>query len=139
MNKNEAMWEYLMKCPEINTYLTFNSVGAESGNTGLLTEYSSEAWEKKMLRGGIKRYDFAVIMMKQHDTGTSTVNISQIFDVQKVMDWIDEQNQIRNFPDFGNKMMISIENLQNMPNLAGVSDDSTVAKYMIQCRVKYYD
>ena len=140
INKHEKMWEYLMQYPEMYQYLKFNTVDSVPGETSVSTSYS-ESWEKKYYRGhGIKRYDFAVILIRQFDTGTSNVNIYEIFDVQKFMEWIEEQNRIRNFPDFGiDTEILSIENLQNMPNLAGIDNDAAAAKYMFQCRVRYYE
>ena len=76
--------------------------------------------------------------MGQQDSGTSDINALQMFDVDKFMFWIDEQNEKKNFPNFGNTKIISIENLQNQPNFAGVNEAGNVAKYMFQVRVKYY-
>lgn len=133
------MREYLSQYPELNAFLKFNSTGEYQGEAGISTIYS-ETWEKRHIRGhGIKRYDFAVTLIKQFDTGTSSVNADEIFSAEKFMSWIDQQNKSGNLPDFGdNTKTISIENLQNMPNLAGVNNDGAIAKYMFQCRVRYY-
>lgn len=140
MNIHEKLWEYLMTCPELNSYLTFNSSENILGSTSIATNYNT-AWEKRYQRNhGIKRYDFAFVMYRQYDTGTSTLNINEIFDAEKFMDWIDKQDELQNFPDFGeNIRVLSIENLQNMPNLAAVDQNGATAKYMIQCRVRYYE
>ena len=54
------------------------------------------------------------------------------------MDWIDTQNKKKEFPDFGENCTIEkIENIQNMPNLAGVSEKESLARYMIQARILY--
>lgn len=54
------------------------------------------------------------------------------------MDWLDQQNDSKDFPDFGEECEIQkMENLQNMPNLSGVNQDGTMARYMIQARVIY--
>ena len=62
----------------------------------------------------------------------------QMQEAQKFMEWIDQQRKARNFPDFEGCKVLSIENLQNMPNLAGVNAAGNVAKYICQCRVRYY-
>lgn len=138
VNRHEAMWTYLMQYPELYTYLKFNTVEDIPEEASMATSYS-ETWEKRYLHGhGVKRYDFAVIIIAPYDTGTSQLNINELFNVQKFMSWIDEQNKNKNFPDFGeDAKILSIENLQNMPSLAGVNSDSAVAKYMFQCRVRY--
>ena len=77
-------------------------------------------------------------MGQQDSAGTSDINASQMFNVDKFMAWIDEQNFKRNFPAFEGAKVIRIENLQNQPNFAGVNEAGNVAKYMFQVRVKYY-
>lgn len=76
--------------------------------------------------------------MLPQDEGTTQKNAEQAQTVQSFMDWIDEQNRARKFPFFEGCDVLSIENLQNMPNLAGVNEAGTVAKYMFQVRVRYY-
>lgn len=47
---------------------------------------------------------------------------------QEFMDWIEEQNREKNYPDFGEQCQIKkIENLQNMPNLATVDWENALA------------
>lgn len=139
MSKHSAMVEYLKQYPGLRSFLYFNTATDKLGNVSVQTVYSDE-WEKRQLRGhGIKRYDFALVSMVPQDSGTSSSNVDQMEDVQTFMEWITEQDRMRNFPDFENCKVISIENLQNMPNLAGVNAAGSVAKYMCQCRVRYYE
>lgn len=138
-NKHQAMLDYLAKYPGLDAFLRFNSVTDKLGNVSVQTVYSGE-WEKRYIGGhGIKRYDFAVVSMAPQDPGTSSVNADQMQYAQKFMKWIDQQRRARNFPDFEGCKVLSIENLQNMPNLAGVNSAGNVAKYMFQCRVRYYE
>ncbi len=137
-NKNAAMWEYLMQYPALYEYLKFNTTDAEIGESSFSTVQGT-AWEKRFVRGhGIKRYDFALAQVRAYDTGTSQVNAAEMFDTEKFMLWIQEQNEAGNFPDFP-EQVISIECLDNMPSVAAVSEDGTAAKYMFQCRVRYYE
>lgn len=136
-NKNISMLRYLSQYPGIQSYLYFNSITDEIGNTSVQTVYSEE-WEIKYIREhGIKRYDFAIVQMAPQDSGTSDNNAIQMQGVQNFMDWIDSQNKAKNFPQFDGCRILSIENLQNMPNLAGVNEAGSIAKYMFQCRVRY--
>lgn len=136
-NKHKIILEWLSTYPALEEYLFFNSTREEINNTSINTVVS-DTWETRYLRDtGIKNYDFAVTMMKYYDDGTNENNIEEFFDVQKFMIWIDEQNKIKNFPIFEKGEVISIENLQNIPNLAGISEDEILAKYMFQIRIKY--
>ena len=137
-NKNIAMLEYLRQYPGLQSFLYFNSMVDQIGNTAVQTVYG-ETWEKKYVRGhGIKQWDFAVVKIAQADTGTSDINADETQAVQDFMDWIDAQNKAKNFPVFDGCEILSIENLQNMPNFAGIDNNEGTAKYMFQCRVRYY-
>lgn len=137
-NKNTAMLAYLRQYPGLQSFLYFNSMVDQIGNTALQTVYG-EAWEKKYVRNhGIKQWDFAVVKIAQADTGTSDINADETQAVQDFMDWIDAQNKAKNFPAFDGCEILSIENLQNMPNFAGIDNNEGTAKYMFQCRVRYY-
>lgn len=139
MSKNEAMVEYLKQYPGLQSFLHFNAITAQTGNTCVQTVYG-DAWEKRQLRGhGIKRYDFALVSMVPQDPGTSNANVEQMDNAHAFMDWIEAQNKARNFPNFNGCQVLSIENLQNMPNQAGVNASGSVAKLMCQCRVRYYE
>lgn len=133
-DKNAAMLEYLRQYDGLQSFLYFNV----SGGADTLQTVYGEAWEEKFLRGhGIKQWDFALVRIAPADTGTSQVNANEAQEMQKFMDWIDEQNKAQNFPKFDGCKVLSIENLQNMPNFAGINTDEGTAKYMVQCRVRY--
>lgn len=138
-NKNTAMLEYLRQYPDLQSILYFNSMVDQIGNEALQTVYG-EAWEKKYVHGhGIKQWDFAVVKIAKASTGTNNINVNETQAVQDFMDWIDAQNKAKNFPAFDGCKVLSIENLQNMPNFAGIDQNEGAAKYMFQCRVRYYE
>ena len=137
MSKHEAMVEYLKQYPGLTSFLYFNTAANVAGNISVQTVYSDE-WEEQDITGhGTKRYDFAIIFMAPQDPGTSRNNVVQMEDAQAFMDWIQEEDEQKNYPYFEDCEVYSIENLQNMPNLATANDK--VAKYMFQCRVRYYE
>lgn len=137
--KHKAMLDYLAQYPGLDAFLRFNSVTDRQGNISVQT-VSNSVWERRYVGGhGVKRYDFAIISMFPQDPGTSSVNVEQMQAAQDFMDWIDEQKRLKNFPVFDGCRVLSIENLQNMPELAGVNAAGNTAKYMFQCRVRYYE
>nr|DAZ33229.1 MAG TPA: Minor capsid protein from bacteriophage [Caudoviricetes sp.] len=135
-NKHKVVLDYLSNYPDIKSFLYFNTSLEELNHTSVNT-ITSDYFEQKYLRGGIKNYDFAVTFIGQYDTGTSDININQIFDLEKFMLWIDEQNKNKNFPEFEDGEVISIENLQNQPSFSGINETGNLAKYMFQIRIKY--
>lgn len=140
MNKHTAMWDYIKQYPELTSFLYFNSISEFASETGLNPIYSQADIKQYSNGDMVRKYDFAIIQMQVHDVdGTSGNNVNVMHDVQNFMDWIAAQNRLKNFPDFGEKCSIQrIENLQNMPSLAGTSENG-IAKYMFQCSVIYLE
>lgn len=140
-NKNLAMLEYLRQCPvlkeQLKTFLHTNTTNEKVNNASFNTIYS-DVWETKYLHGhGVKLFDFAISLMLPFDVNRTDNNAEQLQIPQQFMAWIDEQDSVKNFPDFEGCKVLSISNLQNMPNFAGVNEEGNLAKYMFQCRVKY--
>ena len=68
------------------------------------------------------------------------MNLEAMNFAQSFMDWLEVQNKNNNYPDFGSNCQIKfMENLQNMPNLAGVLPEANLARYMLQCRIVYFE
>lgn len=137
--KAGALKDFLLQYGVLQSFLHTNMSSNQEGTASINTIYG-ENWERKYLGGhGIKIFDFALSFILPQDTGTSDNNAKQFQIVQNFMDWIDEQEQNKNYPIFDGCTVLSIENLQNMPNFAGVDESGGTAKYMFQCRVRYYE
>ena len=133
MTKHDAIAEYFRpKVEELaGEYLGFNYSGEDSGGISLVTNYSDKI-RKKYIYGAEKEYGFSIIIVKPYSTA---MNFAQAF-----MDWLDEQNRAKNYPKFPESCQIrKMENLQNMPNLAGINAKEGLARYMIQCRLIYFE
>ena len=62
--------------------------------------------------------------------------------VQDIIDWITEQAELRNYPDFGEDCVIDdMRALSNNPNLNGVdtSIKPALAKYSVSIQIDYID
>ena len=76
--------------------------------------------------------------MKSYSSELDDLNLETMNFAQAFMDWLDEQNDKREYPDLGENCTVEkIENLQNMPNLSGVNYEEGLARYMIQARIIY--
>ena len=138
MTKIEAMIEFLKQYPPLYDLLYVNTVIDTPSLTSLNTVYSDYAIQEYTCGNSEREFIFMIKQIKNYDSsGTSQTNESAFIEVQDFMNWIDEQNEKRNFPNFPENCTIyKIENLQNMPNLSGTSNQGT-AEYMFQCRVLY--
>lgn len=142
MSKHDAMVAYMSpKVEELaGRLLNFNVSPGEEGNISFLTNYSDKIRKKYIRVGSEKEYGFTIVITRTFSDGTDDLNLDAVNFAQEFMDWIDEQDKKKNYPDFGDKCQIKkIENLQNMPNLASVDWENMIAQYMLQCRVIYFE
>lgn len=142
MTKHDAMKAYFepVVTELANTVLNYNFSPDSPEGIGFLSNYSDKILKKYVRIGAEKAYGFSILVTKEYSTNCDDLNLEAMNFVQRIMNWVDDQNQKKHFPDFGDKCEIKrIENLQNMPNLAEVDPEDGVARYMFQCRVIYFE
>lgn len=142
MTKHDAMVEYMSPKVKdlVGRLLNFNVSPGNEGNISFLTNYSDKIQKKYIRVGSEKEYGFTVVITRTFSEETDDLNLDAMNFAQGFMDWIDEQDKKKNYPDFGEKCQVKkIENLQNMPNLASVDWENMIAQYMLQCRVIYFE
>lgn len=142
MTKHDAMKAYFepVVTELANTVLNYNFSSDSPDGIGFLTNYSDKVLKRYIRIGADKAYGFSILVTKAYSTNCDDLNLEAMNFVQGIMDWLDEQNRNKVFPDFGDKCTIKkIENLQNMPSLAEVNPEEGVARYMFQCRVVYFE
>lgn len=140
MTKHDAMKAYFEpKIIELAAeQLHFNFSPESPDDISIITRYSDNVVRSFINGDKQKEYGFAIIIVKQYSTDTDDLNLEAMNFAQGFMDWLEEQNENKNFPDFGKRCEVEkIENLQNMPNLAGINAEESMAKYMIQGRILY--
>lgn len=140
MTKHEAVKEYFeQKVIElVDKNINFNFSQEAKDNIAIITRYAGKEIKSYINGDTKKEYGFAIIIIKQYSTDQDDLNIESMNFSQAFMDWIDEQNKNKRFPDFGSNCEVEkIENLQNMPNIAEVDDKAGLARYMIQGRILY--
>lgn len=151
VDKNQAVIDFLITCPQIqDNPLFFNFLNAKDGNKQLISSGNDKTMNKPYIDGSVaKRYTFTIIdyrsiayqaVVKQ--AGYVNENVEEAWDVQGIMDWINEQNDLRNFPDFGAECIIDeIRTLTENPNLNGVDTSLTpaLAKYSMSIQIDYLD
>lgn len=142
MTKHDAMKAYFE--PAVNeiagSILKFNFSSDSPDSIGFLTDYSDKVIKRYVRVGAEKAYGFSILVTKEFSTNADDLNLEAMNFAQGIMDWVDVQNRKKQFPDFGVRCTVKrIENLQNMPNLAEVDPEEGLARYMIQCRVIYFE
>lgn len=151
IDKNTAMIEYINQFEPIkSSQLFFNFGDVDDGNKQIVINSSDTNVNNQYIDGSVlKRYTFTLIDYRTityqsvvKKAGYPNENVQEFLDVQSLIDWISEQNDSYNFPNFGEECIIdSIQALSNMPNINGVDKTikPNIAKYSVVIQVVYLD
>lgn len=151
MDKNQAVLEYLQQCPAIaNSSIFFNFVNAKDDDKQYVTVASDRILNRPFVDGSVQKlFTFTIIDYRSVSyqelvkTSISTnENVEEFFDIQGLVDWIADQNEVRNYPDFGTDCTIdSMWTTTDKANLNGVDTNSkpALAKYSISIQIQYID
>ena len=151
IDKNQAVIDFLLDCPVIAyNPLFFNFLQAQDNNKQIIVLTSDTSLNKKFIDGSVmKRYLFTIIDFRSvayqplpKVEGYSSENVEEFLDVQGIIDWINEQADAGNYPDFGSDYIIdSMQPTSNNPSLNGVDTQVTpaLAKYSITIQIDYLD
>ena len=151
MDKTEAIIQYLLTCPKIeNSPLYFNFINPQDEDKQYVTDSNEKTLHKQYIDGSVdKRFTFTIIdyrsiayqEMARYQI-TANESVEEFLDVRELIEWIDEQNDLKNFPDFGQQCIIErISTGSEDPNLNGVDTQANpvLAKYSISIMVDYLD
>ena len=151
VDKNTAMIEYLQQCPAVRDNPTyFNFAEGEDNTKQLVVLGNDKAVVKPYVDGSVlRKYTLTIIDYRSvvyqalvNMAGYPNENVEELQDVQSLIDWVEEQNELRNFPDFGEDCVVDeIVSLSDAPKLNGVDHSTTpnLAKYSISIQVTYLD
>lgn len=151
VDKNSAMIEYLLTCQDIaSSTLYFNFANIKDSITQFITLAQDVAIDTPFIDGSVrKRYSLTVISFLSISdnpivkvAGFSNENVTDMAEVQALIDWIAEQDSIRNYPNFGEHCECeSIKTTTNNPMLDQIDATKTppLAKYTFTIQVDYID
>lgn len=151
VDKNQAVINFLLTCPAIiNNPLFFNFLQARDNDKQIVTQANDTALNKSFIDGSVmKRYVFTLMDYRSvayqplpKVEGYTSENVEELLDVQGIIDWVQEQSDARNYPDFGSDCIVDdMRTTSNNPNLNGVDTQVTpaLAKYSITIQIDYLD
>lgn len=151
IDKNQAVIDYLITCPSIlNSPLYFNFINAKDSTNQFLTVSNDDYTSTKYIDGSVKRiYTFTILTFKSTAeiavvklSGYPNENLSDMSDIQALIDWIKEQDELQNFPNFGENCIVeSIKPTTNEPNFDGIDEQVTppLAVYSTSIQIEYLD
>lgn len=151
IDKNQAVIDFLVQCPQIrDNPLFFNFINAKDDNKQIATVSNDRSLNQSFVDGSVlKRYTFSLIDFKSvaymaivKQEGYVNENVEDMMDTQSIIDWVEQQADERNYPDFGEDCIIdSMRTTTTNPNLNGVDTSVTpaLAKYSISIQIDYLD
>ena len=151
VDKNQAVIDFLIQCPTIaSNPLFFNFLNAKDDNKQIVTQENEKLINRRFIDGSVmKRYTFTIIDFRSvayqpvpKSAGYTSENVEELFDVQSIMDWVNDQAELRNFPNFGTDCVIdAMSTTAENPNLNGVDTQVTpaLAKYSMSIQIDYID
>lgn len=149
MDKNNAVIEFLKTCPAIQSNpLFFNFAENEEGTNHFITETDKK--KKTYIDGSVlKQYTFTIASYVPvaysaivGDSNFNDQNMENMAIVQEILDWIEEQADKANYPDFGSECNIEdMRTLTGDPDLDGIdkSVNPPIARYSIGVQIDYID
>lgn len=151
MDKTQAVIEYLLTCPKVKeSPLYFNFINASDEDKQFITTANERTLHKPYIDGSVlKRFTFTIIdyrsvayqEMARYNIAANEA-VEEYLDVQALIDWIVEQEDAQNYPDFGEDCVVErIGTASENPNLNGVdtSANPVLAKYSISIQIDYID
>ena len=154
IDKNQAVIDYLLTCTDINNSpLYFNLINADDNSIQILTTAEDKTLSTPHIDGSVdKKYTFNLIIHKSisdmeivKPVGSSEFpneNVDELQDVQKLIDWIQSQNEADNYPNFGSDCYIDkIDTTTDVPYFEGVDAqiNPPLAVYSISIVIEYLD
>lgn len=150
-DKNQAVIDFLLQCPAIrNSPTFFNFLEAKDNNKQLVPAANDKLLDRTFIDGSVqKRFTFTLFdyrsvayqaIVKQ--SGYLNENMEEYQQVQEIMNWVEEQAKLKNYPDFGTNCIVdSMRTTTNNPTLNGVdtSVKPALARYSMTIQINYLD
>lgn len=150
IDKNQAILNFIATYDGIATSPIFiNFINANDDDVQFLTDENETILNRKFIDGSeLKQYTFSLVITKTiTDLAIAkdlmiNENIDDIADIQKFMDWLNEQNDIRNYPDFGSDCVVEeMHTTAENPSLDGINTEVSpaLAMYSMKIRIDFID
>lgn len=137
--KTKAALEWAKEWPQLDGYLKLNALITEDGEATFNTAYNDVAVDTYNDGTAKRQYTFQLRIMAPWSDGYDPVNIQAEQLAASWLDWVSEQYELGNLPEWEGVEFLSIEPAQNAPALNAVYKDESLAEYMIQAIITYVE
>lgn len=150
VDKNKAILDFITTYTGITTSPIFvNFINAKNDDIQFLTSSNDKSLNRKFIDGSVmKQYTFSLVITKSiTDMAIAkdlleNENIDDMADIQAFMDWVNEQGENQNYPNFGEDCVIEeMHTAAENPSLDGINTDVSpaLALYSMEIRINYID
>lgn len=151
-DRTVELFNFFRTCPLLTDLWSIATV-EEIGRKAILPQGASPAWQKRDYFDATGRYvcektpypsvweDYQINMYDWYDPKdgnppATNENVLVLSDVKKVCDWIENQDEINNFPQIGEKI-VSLECEPFQPQIRYVNSEENTVGYYITIRLQY--
>jgi hypothetical protein len=139
VNRYEKISDWLKTYTPRFSWIYFNVTNSEPGNLSLNSVQNERELDKFIDGSRRVEFLFALDLVKEYDTGTSTINLEANKEFENISEWIEAQNKDKNFPDFGNNIIIEqVDVLETVPSVT-TDTQAGMAKYQGQFKITYME
>ncbi|MDL2206263.1 hypothetical protein LJC33_05060 [Eubacteriales bacterium OttesenSCG-928-N13] len=137
VDKDRILLNWAAQNPLLTDALLFLYLGDYAGSCAIVPIQGDVVKKWYVDGSSVRVYDFAMQLTQPVSSTTDDVNIANMYIQRQWADWITEQQEAGNYPDFGPKCSgYSLELLSNMPTLAQLYENG-LGKYQFYARLKY--
>lgn len=121
------------------SWIYFNVVPSEPDNITVNSVQNERELDRFIDGSRRVEFLFAIDLTKEFDIGTSDNNLDAVQEFENIASWVETQNGLHNYPDFGQNIIIeSIEVLETTPSVT-IDNQVQIAKYQGQFRITYLE
>lgn len=139
VNRYEKISEWLKEYTPRFRWIYFNVTNSEADNLSLNSVQNERELDKFIDGSRRVEFLFALDLVKEYDTGTSSINLEANREFETISEWIELMNKDKHFPDFGKNVIIEqVDVLETVPSVT-VDTQAGMAKYQGQFKITYME
>lgn len=139
VNRYEKISEWLKEYTPRFRWIYFNVTNSEADNLSLNSVQNERELDKFINGSRRVEFLFALDLVKEYDTGTSSINLEANREFETISEWVEQMNKEKHFPDFGENVLIEqIDVLETVPSVT-VDTQAGMAKYQGQFKITYME
>lgn len=139
VNRYEKISEWLKEYTPRFRWIYFNVTTSEADNLSLNSVQNERELDKFIDGSRRVEFLFALDLVKEYDTGTSSINLEANREFEMISEWVELMNKEKHFPNFGENVIIEqVDVLETVPSVT-VDTQAGMAKYQGQFKITYME